>query len=205
MKFLIKLFLFCFTCNSFAQTNWNELVLAAEKGNLEEVKFLIEDKGVFVDSENFFPWNYTALNRAVSNLDVSMVSYLLQKGANPNHIYKYYENIKGQEFFPLLDITSGTTNPGKRLVIVKLLMDAGGDVVWASSWNNESALSSSVRSGDFEIFSLIVKKVKRLNVKNGSWPLCLAVLKKREKMISVLVEYGAKISSKNKKESGCNL
>ena len=133
----------CITYRSFELPNDQKLVKAAEEGNLNEVKRLIE-AGVDIESETH---GVTALKQATYECHVEIIDYLIKAGADVNNGGSYYDYrpIRGAVLC-------------ENVEAIELLLKAGADpnfrgsftavtVVTAMTYDNYQAVDLLLRYG----------------------------------------------------------
>lgn len=100
-------------------TSLNDLRLSVIQGNFEAAKYLIEDKGIFVDSILQAGW--TALMYACSCGQYETVDYLLKQNADPN----FHKDM----FTPLMACCASRRDDEKNLFkCVVLLLEKGANI-----------------------------------------------------------------------------
>jgi hypothetical protein len=119
---------------------------AAEQGDLERVKFLI-DQGISVDARDSF--RNTPLHHAVLNEHVSIVELLLEHGANP-----CAENNREATPLYFIALKPGITDQHNQ--IVKLLLQHGITANQLTSNTSTSFLHEAAKLGHSEIVRLFL-------------------------------------------------
>ena len=148
----------------------DELLTAARKGDLAQVKALL-DKGVDVNSKSSY--GQTPLFFACDRGHTEIVRLLLERGANPN--------VK-DTFYNATALTWAADK--KRLEIVQMLLAKGAEGV-------DMVLSSAVQAGDKAIAqaALDTGKVKQNTL---DYALSMATKAKKEEFFEMLKKAGAK-------------
>lgn len=143
---------------------------AAESGNLELVKYLLEVHHVDIESQGLTPGTCdTALSRAAENGHVDVVEYLISKGANLN------AEVARSDIL-------GRAMKSKKLSIVKLLAEAGTKI-------NNSNLSQALESGYLDIVQYLLKKSTDTKVYlHTSYAACDAVKSGNVSLVKYLEE-----------------
>ncbi|KKT23685.1 MAG: hypothetical protein UW09_C0003G0207 [candidate division TM6 bacterium GW2011_GWF2_43_87] len=132
------------------------LFSAAEKGNLEIMRYLIEDEHVDVnvkvdDSENFTP-----LHNAVTFHKLDAVKFLIKKGADVN---QGNWRLMTPLFFAVRDAN---------LAIVRCLVEEGkADVNSVNEWKETPLFLAGRADKDLEIVKYLIEKGADVGVKNN--------------------------------------
>ena len=172
---------------NLTQKDKDELLLkASEKGDLEGVKFLIEN-GADVNAKGCC--DYTPLHEAAEKGHLEVVKYLISKGADVN--------AKSTGVF-----TSGYTPlhmaaGGGYLEVVKYLVSNGVDVN-AKGEYGDTPLHEAAEKGHLEVVKYLVKNGADVNAKNedGDTPLYYAAYKGHLEVVKYLISKGAVVNAK---------
>ncbi|XP_057299481.1 uncharacterized protein LOC130630100 [Hydractinia symbiolongicarpus] len=198
--------------NKHAEDNngFTPLYKAAKASILKNVKVLVE-KGATVNKQiNYF--KYSTLHAAAGKVNEEIVKYLLDNGADIN--------IMGEQGTPLYravlynkynhaklildkgaDINKHATTSGTPLwrsvaekdkAMMTLLLDYNADVDMQSQSDNSTALFKAVSSNWEEGVEILLERNADPNIANNLMPpLCAAVRNKNDKVVKLLLEYGA--------------
>lgn len=143
---------------------------AAESGNLELVRYLLEVHQVDIESQGLTEGTqHSALSKAAKKGHVDVVEYLISKGANLNPRVSYS------------DILYGSIR-SKKLSVVKLLVEAGTKI-------GSFALEKALEGGSLEIVQYLLEK--KPNMKAHSYtesPACKAVRSGNVALVKYLEE-----------------
>jgi ankyrin repeat protein len=135
--------------SSFLEGKYTALSSAASTGNLKLVKFLI-DNGADIRGNKLFPNSPVYL--AISGNHLEVVSFLLDKGINPNFAWPSKDG--GTLLISAIQF-------GHK-IIVKLLVERGADVNFIGN-GDHSPLYRSIIYDRFEIFDFLLKQGAKLN------------------------------------------
>lgn len=207
-----------FTTSSYGD-GYNAINLASIHGNLDVVRFLVEN-GIDLNAEN--PFHTTPLHEAVTYDNFSVVQYLVENGAYVNARKGVYDNTTS------LHIASAR---GKD-VTVEYLLEHGADALIEDSNSTRSTpLCEAVSNGHFSTTKILINHMANLNfnlqeksllqlaVKSGSIDTLLILLDnsthlvRKDKdygealelaidrnnidMVYLLLSYGASVSERN--------
>lgn len=147
-----------------------------EEGLTNALSFLIQrkwfDVAVCLIVEREADVNKGALGAAIRSGNISMVTFLLEKGAMPQ-----------QNRGTLIDAVK-TKNP----LIIKLVMENGADV--NEMWNSSTPLVEALRLEELDIAEYLLQQGAD---PNKTYPLEVAIRQKKEDVVRLLLKYGAKL------------
>ncbi len=127
----------------------NSLMLAAKIGDLEMVKFLIEEKNAIINKN---AGDGTALEFASGAGNLDIIKYLLSKGGT---------DCRGK-----LDSALWKAIDNDEVDAVKLLLENGADANCHEFWSNFTVLMSATRKGQIEIINLLLEHGASIFAKN---------------------------------------
>lgn len=164
------------------------LAWAAQNGNLEVVKLLVDAKA---DVNSVDGIGHTPLIRAIETQQIEIVTYLLEKKADPN--------AKDREGQPVLVFAVKSRKPE----IAKAVIDAGADVKYVAPDGNSPALE--VAQEGLPESALMIKVLAdakaNLDASNAAYtPLYYAVDQGYKEIVQALLDGGANPNGKT--ESG---
>ena len=166
------------------------LHIAAKKGKLKIVKYLIEECGAEVDSLNIN--DSTPLHKAIGAFKGSTAEYLISE-------CKADITIRDCQGCNALFVATCSRN----IQIVKYLIEQCKAKANKTDENGNTPLHIAVKRGDLRIMKYLVNqakvKIDPINEK-GNTPLHYAVKSKPVLFIDFLVKHGAKIDIMNKEE-----
>ena len=153
---------------------------AAQNGNVEVVKALIDAKGdVNVADVGI---GHTPLMRAIETQQSAIVQVLLKAGANPN--------AKASDGETCLEMAVQSRKPE----IVSALVAAGVDVKYVSPEGDSAALAAAQNGmeGSVEIIRILGKAKSNMDASNAAYtPLSYAVEQGNVELVKALLESGA--------------
>lgn len=165
----------------------HELIMACEKRNLDLVKSLV-DQGADVnyvlihkDKEYYDHW--TPLKGAIWNPDISIIDYLISKGANVNEGF-IFACQKGD------------------LELTQKFIDVGANIEYVRAKDNMDALYYAVFNGDLNVIDFLISKGADIN-KIGDKPRLLlftACEYLKPGVVASLIKHGVDVNAK--KENG---
>jgi ankyrin repeat protein len=170
-------------------SNATPLLIACNKGAPIYVIKKLLSRGANIDdltSEGF-----SCLYFAIKNKDVSLIKYLLQKGAVVNH------NIKNCTLLQIAMLEF--SNNEYRYSIIDLLVSHGADI-YAKSYSLKTLLMVAASIGDTVFINFCILKGCNINDvdKSGESALIFAASNGHLESVKLLVEKGANINIKNK-------
>ncbi|WCR58321.1 ankyrin repeat domain-containing protein [Wolbachia endosymbiont of Ctenocephalides felis wCfeJ] len=167
------------------------LHLAAAKGRLEIVQYLIEDKKVDLNVADWL--NRTILHLASQYGKLEVVQYLVDKGADLNVVDK--DGRAPLHLAAMIDLF----DKDDRLKTVRYLVDNGASLN-AADKDGMMPLHWAALEGRLEIVKYLVDNVADLDAanKDGMTPLHLAALKGRLEIVKYLVNNGANFKKTTK-------
>ena len=163
------------------------LFRAAQVGNLESVKFLIEKEPELLnykmDNEVF---GFTVLTHAVKHGKMNVVEYLLKQGADPS-ITDQSNNL------PLHHAADK-----RHLEIAKMLIEKKADTINVKGYVGATPLCVASSAGNLDMFQFLLNKGADANIldDNGYLPLHWACRKGYLKMIELLIDKKFNINAK---------
>ncbi|KAH7420282.1 ankyrin repeat-containing domain protein [Cadophora sp. MPI-SDFR-AT-0126] len=189
--------------------------VAAASANTRLVQLLL-DQGLDLNSNG--EACMLALDRASDLLDISMLQFLIHKGANvkkygalalvqninrhdPNRIEKVRLLLKHgahasgdptvSKRTPLTAAIQG--NPRE---VVNLLLEAGADVNVKHSGANGSALHQAIDQVAIDVVEELIRRGADVNIRAGQWgtPLTTAINKGEDSLYKLLLKHGAKVN-----------
>ncbi len=168
----------------YRYANMSELLKAAEEGNFQEVKHLIES-GADVNERSFYMYeNATALYMAVKSGSVEIVEYLVEHGADIN-----CKNILDKTALHMA-VISGS------LEIVKYLVDHGAKETREDCRGHDSVLWLACWLGNHEIVDYLLQHgaIEDLNnTTGGNSPLYGSCLWGHTAVVQTLLKYNVDI------------
>ncbi|MFC1842290.1 ankyrin repeat domain-containing protein [Candidatus Dependentiae bacterium] len=188
-KFRIMIYLLQKGAKKYAQEIFN----AIEKGDLKEVKRLVEKEKVDVNKTNIE--DITPLWFAFYNKKFKIVEYLLQKDVRKS-INKACANLT-----PLFFAVDKN-----KLGKVKLLVESGANVNLVCGPFGETPLYKACKNNNFDIVKYLIEKganksinkAPNLGDSKGKTPLYWACKNNNLEMVKLLLQNGPKISKKYK-------
>lgn len=166
------------------------LEISCIRGNLEVVKFLVEN-GASVNGKRV---KGKPLINAAQHGNTDIVEYLISKGANVNAIPVYEDGSRGGS--ALISAVMGGY-----LDIVKLLVENGADLEYQEeSSDKETVVMVAARNGSRHILEYLVQKGANINYQdqNGKTALMYTVTSGQKDNVEVLMKYKPDLSLKDK-------
>jgi len=164
--------------------NAGEIHTAAQNGDLEKVKILLETDPELIKAKD--NKGFTPLHSAVSKGRKSVVTYLVNNGADINA-----KNKNGlTPLFQALDLSRNN--------VAKVLIEKGADLN-IKGYRNRTLLHMAARSGNAAIASLLIKKGANVNASDSrsTTPLDVAVSAGKTEAARILLDNGGKINTFN--------
>ena len=167
----------------------DDLVAAAKRGDLDQVKLLVEKKGIDINRPGPYK-DRTALMMAAKKGHIHVVKYLVDHGADVNQADEEGETAL------LMAIVS---REGHRTAIITYLLNHGADVNHAGD-SGHTALHLVSFDGTVDQAQMLVDRGADVNHKDtwGKTPLQNAVSVRSIDMIHYLVEHGADVRTIDK-------
>jgi ankyrin repeat protein len=165
----------------------NQMAVAIERGNLEQVKDLVEKHGLGLTIDYGEGEKVTPIAKACWDGREEIVRYLLEKGADPN-------GLSGSDkSTPLLEAVKRD-----RASIVALLIEKGAKVSTKDT-REMTPINSAAAAGNIEIVEILVKAKANLESETyGLTPLAFAIAAKKPELVKRLVELGANVNHASK-------
>lgn len=180
----------CINCRG--TYGYTPLSYAAKKNKLDIVRLLC-DKGASPDTlsdinESKGESGFSPLIWAAIHCSLPMAELLIQKGANVNLV--------GREFDSPLIVAS----ENGCLSIVRLLLDEGADIEYATDRERLTALFSAVRASQFHIAEYLVSKGALLESKlfSGETLLMAAASGSNYELVKFFVDKGLEVNATDK-------
>lgn len=165
----------------------NQMAVAIERGNLEQVKDLVEKHGLGLTIDYGEGEKVTPIAKACWDGREEIVRYLLEKGADPNGA------TGSDKSTPLLEAVKRD-----RASIVSLLIEKGAKVNTKDS-REMTPINSAAAAGNVEIVEILVKAKASLESETyGLTPLAFAIAAKKPELVKRLVELGANVNHASK-------
>jgi len=172
---LLFVFVLIFACNSTFAQKRSKLHEPAARGDLAEVKKMIE-KGANVDKKDIA--GQTPLMWAAGSGGLEMVKYLVENGAEVNAV-------SGKQGRGTPMIYAAAAN---QIEVVKYLLENDADINLTTPYQNETALMWAVAMGYTEVVKLLVEKGadQKITNREGENVMDLAKKLNREDMVQLL-------------------
>lgn len=164
----------------------DQLLSAAERGNINEVKSLLEQgANINYQSPNMLSTEETPCAKAAKNGHLEVLDYLISQGADCQKA------------------TSGGENPitlaakENQQAAVLFLIENGSDVNYQEKNFGKTPLLSAVEWGDLKFIKRLISLGASLNTrdKSGNTPLTLAAFRKHPEIVEFLAKSGASMKA----------
>lgn len=167
--------------------------------NALEIMALLLDKGADVNIErpySVFGEKYTStpLTRAADCLEIDLVKFLLEHGADPNKT-----SMHGRDYNETALSNAYEHGGRKDKAIIELLLDSGADInIPGSFWG--TILGYAVKYKDIDEVQWILDRKADVNVPNCEkrTPLHWAVREGKDDVAKLLIKYGANVNATDK-------